>query len=348
MLISTTSILCMASLALLVALGVDRFLGEPRSAWHPVVWMGNYLTWAGDRIQHVALQTAPYAQRGQPGSRADGKAFLIGTVAWMVGALVVVLVAGGLQMALLNLLDVLALQSLLLGLLVVAVVMGVLLKPMMAWRMLRDEALAVEHALSAAPDGSLQRGRERLSWLVSRDVSQLTEVQVRQSVIESLAENFNDSVIAPLFWFALLGLPGAALYRFANTADAMWGYPGVYHGRNWQWAGKLAARADDVLSWVPARLTALLFAVAAGGISPARLRAQAARTPSPNSGWPMAAMALALDVALEKPEVYVLNPAGRPVQCQDLQQALGLTGRALQVFVPLAMLAVFWPAVLWA
>ena len=98
MLISTTSILCMASLALLVALGVDRFLGEPRSAWHPVVWMGNYLTWAGDRIQHVALQTAPYAQRGQPGSRADGKAFLIGTVAWMVGARVGVLVAGTQQL----------------------------------------------------------------------------------------------------------------------------------------------------------------------------------------------------------------------------------------------------------
>ena len=348
MLISTTSILCMASLALLVALGVDRWVGEPRSAWHPVVWMGNYLAWAGDRIQNLAQQTAPYAQRGQPGSRADGRAFLIGAVAWLVGALVVTAAAVALQLALLGLLEKLEVQALGLGVLVVAVVMGTLLKPMMAWCMLRDEALAVEHALSAAPDGSLQRGRERLSWLVSRDVSQLTEVQVRQSVIESLAENFNDSVIAPLFWFALLGLPGAALYRFANTADAMWGYPGVYHGRNWQWAGKWAARADDVLSWVPARLTALLFALAAGGIAPARLRAQAARTPSPNSGWPMAAMALALDVALEKPAVYVLNPSGRPVQQQDLQQALGLAGRALQIFMPLAMLAVFWPAVLWA
>ena len=344
----------MASLALLVAVGVDRWVGEPRSAWHPVVWMGNYLAWAGERIQKVALQTAPYAQRGQPGSQADGKAFLSGALAWLLGALVVVAVAGGLQLALLNLLDrlnmldKLEVQTLVPGVLVAAVIMGVLLKPMMAWRMLRDEALAVEHALSAAPDGNLQRGRERLRWLVSRDVSQLTEVQVRQSVIESVAENFNDSVIAPLFWFVLLGLPGAALYRFANTADAMWGYPGVYHGRNWQWAGKWAARADDVLSWVPARLTALLFALAAGGTSLTRLRDQAAHTPSPNSGWPMAAMALVLDVALEKPAVYVLNPTGRPVQPQDLQQALGLAGRALLVFVPLAMLAVFWPALGWA
>jgi adenosylcobinamide-phosphate synthase len=86
-------------------------------------------------------------------------------------------------------------------------------------------------------------------------------VQVRESAIESLAENLNDSVVAPLFWFALLGLPGAALYRFANTADAMWGYPGMRGGRYWQWAGKWAARADDVLSWLPARITALLLAV---------------------------------------------------------------------------------------
>ncbi|WP_143760170.1 CobD/CbiB family cobalamin biosynthesis protein, partial [Colwellia marinimaniae] len=91
------------------------------------------------------------------------------------------------------------------------------------------------------------------------DVQPLDATAVRESAIESLAENLSDSVIAPLFWFVLLGLPGAALYRFANTADAMWGYPGMRGGRYWQWAGKWAARADDVLSWLPARLTALLL-----------------------------------------------------------------------------------------
>jgi len=83
-------------------------------------------------------------------------------------------------------------------------------------------------------------------------------------LIETLAENLSDSVVAPLLWFALLGLPGAALYRFANTADAMWGYPGVHGGRYWQWAGKWAAHADDVLNWLPARLTAGLLMLGAG------------------------------------------------------------------------------------
>ncbi len=87
---------------------------------------------------------------------------------------------------------------------------------------------------------------------------------MRESAIESLAENLNDSVVAPIFWFVLFGLPGAALYRFANTADAMWGYRGLRHGVNWEWAGKWAARADDVLSWLPARLTALLLVLCSG------------------------------------------------------------------------------------
>jgi adenosylcobinamide-phosphate synthase len=82
---------------------------------------------------------------------------------------------------------------------------------------------------------------------VSREVDHLSADEVRQSAIESLAENLNDSVVAPLFWFALAGLPGAALYRFANTADAMWGYPGMRGGRYWQWAGKWAARVTLLL-----------------------------------------------------------------------------------------------------
>jgi adenosylcobinamide-phosphate synthase len=128
-------------------------------------------------------------------------------------------------------------------------------------------------------------------------------------------------VVAPIFWFVLLGLPGAALYRFANTADAMWGYRGVYKDQNWEWAGKWAARADDVLSWLPARLTALLLVLA----SRARWRAvcrEAAKTPSPNSGWPMATMALALDIRLGKPGVYVLNPTGRQPTRTDTARAV--------------------------
>ena len=121
---------------------------------------------------------------------------------------------------------------------------------------------------------------------------------MRESVIETLAENLNDSVVAPIFWFVLLGLPGAAVYRFANTADAMWGYRGTYRGQHWEWAGKWAARADDALSWLPARLTAGLLMGVTRQVRFGALRREAARTPSPNSGWPMAAMAMALGVSL--------------------------------------------------
>jgi adenosylcobinamide-phosphate synthase len=103
---------------------------------------------------------------------------------------------------------------------------GVLLKPLLSWRMLKDEVLAVEAALQQ----SLPAGRERLSWLVSRDTAQLDAATVRESAIETLAENLNDSVIAPLFWFPWRPA-GAAVYRFANTADAMWGYPAGAAGR---------------------------------------------------------------------------------------------------------------------
>jgi adenosylcobinamide-phosphate synthase len=199
-----------------------------------------------------------------------------------------------------------------------AVGLGLCLKPLLAWRMLRTEVLAVEAALGQ----SLGTGRERLSWLVSRDVSALTESQVRESAIESLAENLNDSVVAPLFWFAVAGLPGAAMYRLANTADAMWGYRTVRGGRQWEWAGKWAARADDVLNWLPARLCGLVLAACGGAQVLRALPAQARLTPSPNGGWPMAAMALALGVRLGKPGVYALNVGGREPVSADVGQAV--------------------------
>ena len=198
-----------------------------------------------------------------------------------------------------------------------APLLGFALKPLLAWAMLRREVQAVETALSE----SLEAGRERLSWLVSRDTSTLSASEVRESAIESLAENLNDSVVAPIFWFVLFGLPGAAVYRFANTADAMWGYRGLRHGVNWEWAGKWAARADDVLSWLPARLTALLLAGVAGRTNLKALRREARKTPSPNSGWPMAAMALALNIRLGKPGVYTLHAAGKPPQAEDIKKA---------------------------
>ena len=208
-------------------------------------------------------------------------------------------------------------------------VLGLALKPMLAWAMLRREVQAVEDALGE----SLAAGRERLSWLVSRDTAQLSAREVRESAIESLAENLNDSVVAPIFWFVLFGLPGAAVYRFANTADAMWGYKGLRHGLNWEWAGKWAAWADDVLSWLPARITALVLALINRGFSLGTLAQEARKTPSPNSGWPMAAMALALGISLGKPGVYTLNPGGRPPKAADTALAQEYASKVLLVHV---------------
>ncbi|MCJ0762943.1 adenosylcobinamide-phosphate synthase CbiB [Variovorax terrae] len=302
---------------LAVALLIDRLLGEPPARLHPVVGMGRYLGWIGGLItarQHPQREPAP-----------DWRAFGAGALAWCAGAALV----GGLAWLA---------QQAMAGLPLVAggLLLGCLLKPLLAWRMLRDEVAAVEAALQQ----SLAAGRERLSWLVSRDTTQLNESAVRESAIESLAENLNDSVVAPIFWFVLLGLPGAAVYRFANTADAMWGYRGVYRGRNWEWAGKWAARADDALSWLPARLTALLLKGLSRGLPLQALRREAARTPSPNSGWPMAAMALKLGVCLRKPGVYALNAAGRAPQAADTAQALIYASKAVYVQVLWSFLAI--------
>ena len=325
------------ALILLLALAIDRRWGEPPVAIHPVVWMGNYLKVCG----RVTVRCPP------------ALAFALGALAWALGAGTVAALAWALQRWALGLvadavqlawridnggtgwtagaaLPTLALAAFALALL------GALLKTMLAWRMLRDEAGAVEAALAQ----SLEAGRERLSWLVSRDTAQLSASEVRESAIETLAENLNDSVVAPIFWFLLLGLPGAAVYRFANTADAMWGYRGVYKGQHWEWAGKWAAWADDALSWLPARLTALLLALATGGLSLQTLRLEARKTPSPNSGWPMAAMALALGVSLRKPGVYTLNPQGRPPQAPDMVLAQKQAAKALATLLVLAFTAI--------
>lgn len=328
------------AVAVLVALAADHLWGEPPARWHPVVWMGRLLGWAGPHCAPLC----PANGAVLPNTR--WRAFVAGAAAWCGGALLVMALAVGLQISLqATHIDFfvtgwgVALQSVLLGL---------LLKPLLAWRMLRQEVAAVESALGQ----SLEQGRERLAWLCSRDVTQLDATQVRETALETLAENLNDSVLAPLFWFAVAGLPGAALYRWANTADAMWGYRGERHGRDWTWAGKWAARADDVLSWLPARLTgALLYLLGGGYRWLQRLQGRASvampgllhwsrmarLTPSPNGGWPMAALALALGVRLGKPGVYVLNAHARASAHTDTQAALRLTHAAVLVLTALAL-----------
>jgi adenosylcobinamide-phosphate synthase len=303
-----------------LALAVDRLLGEPGAAWHPVVWMGRAL-------EALAPHVAPTP--GAAPQRSNASAFTRAALGWCVLAGVSVGLAWLLQGWVLSQPVWLAVPAL-----------ALCLKPLLAWAMLHDEVLAVEQALGQA----LPQGRARVAPLVSRPVQDLSATEVREAAIETLAENLNDSLVAPLFWFVLLGLPGAALYRLANTADAMWGYPGVHRGRDWLWAGKWAARADDVLSWLPARLTALLLGAVAARLPGRALVQEAARTPSPNSGWPMAAMALALGVRLGKPGAYTLNAEGRVPKAADTLRACALGSRTVLVATLLASGALLWAA----
>lgn len=299
-----------AVLALITALILDLRLGEPPARMHPVVWMGHYLRLLGQRLTHLA----------------PASAFIGGTLAWTFGAFATASLTTAMEEQLKHWPWPFA-----------ALAIGVLLKPLLAWRMLRDEVLAVECGLQQ----SLHEGQIRLQRIVSRDASLLDDIQVRESAIESLSENLNDSLVAPLFWYCIgasgvlngllpiSGLGAAALYRFANTADAMWGYRGHF-----EWAGKWAARADDVLSWPSARLTALLLCVAAKRKPLWRtLLREAQTTPSPNGGWPMGAMAILLNVQLRKPGVYQLNAKGLLPQAMHTRLA-----------VVLAQGAVFWMA----
>ena len=300
---SPAEALVTAPAVIALALMTDRWFGEPPLRWHPVVWMGSWLGWLGPHLS----------------CRPRAAAFVGGAAAWLVGAALVGLIAVVVERAL----GELPLPFTLLGL-------GLLLKPLLSWQMLHDEVAAVESALAI----SVEDGRARLQRLVSRDVSALDAGQVRESALESLAENLNDSLVAPLFWFAVGGLGAAAVYRFANTADAMWGYRGRY-----EWAGKWAARADDLLSWLPARLTALLLCLAAGRpIAWSRLTEAAHATPSPNGGWPMGALALLLGVRLRKPGVYVLNPSGAAAGAAQTGTALRWSQRAVWLAVPAAAL----------
>jgi len=173
-------------------------------------------------------------------------------------------------------------------------------------------------------------GRAAVAMIVSRDTGALDRDGVARAAIESAAENLSDGVIAPLFWFVLAGLPGLLVYKIVNTADSMIGYRTPRYAA-FGWA---AARLDDLLNLIPARLTALLIALPHGQwrALPAIWR-DARRHRSPNAGWPEAAMARALGIALAGPRVYHgqsqdlawVNGAGRrPLLAQDVEAAVAI------------------------
>ncbi|MBL4768868.1 MAG: cobalamin biosynthesis protein [Rhodobacteraceae bacterium] len=168
---------------------------------------------------------------------------------------------------------------------------------LLAQRSLADHVRAVADALRL----SVGDGRRVVARIVSRDCREMSTPQVARAAIESASENLSDGIIAPAFWFLIAGLPGLLVYKFINTADSMIGYRTDKY-RDFGWA---AARTDDVLNLIPARLTGLMIALLSGHLGQwGDITKDAQRHRSPNAGWPEAAMARALGIALAGPRSY--------------------------------------------
>ncbi len=296
---------------LVLALLVDALIGDPGSLWkrtpHPVVMFG----WVIDRLD-AALNNE---------RRSDTLRCTAGVLA------IVVLVVGS---AALGWLIQRVLNALALGWTVEAIVASVFI----AQRSLYEHVVRVQEAFVS---GGLGEARGAVSAIVGRDPQALDDAGVCRAAIETTAENFSDGVVAPAFWFALLGLPGLIAYKAINTADSMIGHLTERH-RAFGWA---AARLDDLVNLVPARLSAVLLGLVApvtGGSIAGSLRValrDAKKHRSPNAGWPESAMAAALGVALAGPRVYpgrivddpFVNASGRKDATPDD------IGRALKLFV---------------
>lgn len=206
---------------------------------------------------------------------------------------------------------------------------------LLAHKSLIDHVKAVALGLNS----SLTEGRQALAMIVSRDTSDMTESDIVRSAIESGSENLSDGVIAPALWFMIFGLPGLLLYKITNTADSIVGYK-TDRFIDYGWA---AARLDDVLNWVPARITAILLML--GGwvlLHFNAIQKDAATHKSPNAGWPEAAIAYDLGISLGGPRSYHgrqqdfpwLNPQGRkPLITSDISLALKSMWRAWFLFV---------------
>lgn len=201
---------------------------------------------------------------------------------------------------------------------------------LLAQKSLVDHVKAVATGLRI----SIAQGRFAVSMIVSRDTKDMTEPQIARAAIESAAENFSDGVIAPAFWFLIGGLPAMLVYKFVNTADSMIGYKTKKY-LEFGWA---SARFDDVLNWIPARISMLL--IVAFAKQPINLKAiisEAKQHKSPNAGWPEAAMARAIDVALAGPRSYDgklqqlpwVNETGRQsITANDVDSATRILWRA--------------------
>lgn len=313
-----------------LAMGAERAFGYPDAVYrrigHPVTWMGAVLAAAERRGNH-----GDGAARRRAGQWA------------LVGLLALVLAV--------------TLPLAWLGTGVGIVVVALLASSLIAQRALAQHVLAVATGL----DHSLDQGRAAVAMIVGRDVAVLDEAGVARAAIESLSENFSDGVVAPVFWMAVAGLPGAAIYKAINTADSMIGHKTPRYLD----FGRCAALTDDWVNLPASRLSGLLLVGAAALVPDASargawraMRRDARLHKSPNAGWPEAAMAGALGLSLAGARQYdgvmvqdaEMNAGGRrDVTARDIHRAIALYWRAdalLAVLVGLGALGLWGGAVL--
>lgn len=282
-------------LILSIALLIDITLGDPPTYFHPVGWMGKMIA---------------FMARCAPQKRA--RAQLI------YGSLMVLIGIAIFSVPVYFLLDYMH------ELHRIAFVVGgaILLKSTFSITGLRRAAVQVKKRLSA---NDLKGAQTQTGYLVSRDTGDLTEPMIVAATVESISENTSDSIVAPLFWFLILGVPGAIGYRMANTFDAMVGYHGKY-----EHLGKFAARLDDVLNFIPARLTGVMIVLASRfstknmGMAWRTMIRDHAKTESPNAGWPMSAAAGSLEVQLVKIGHYKLGEANHELSSHTIDAILRL------------------------
>ncbi len=297
-------------LVLLLALLLDVILGDPPTGIHPVGWMGKIIA---------------FLIRGGKGRR-PGVQLIYGLgVTLITLSLFVIPVYFGLSY----------LKNI--SLTAYVMVAAVILKTSFTLIGLRRSALKIKDLLR---EKNLAKARFELRALVGRDTSQLDSGLMVSAAVESVAENSCDSLVAPLFYFLFLGIPGAIGYRVINTLDAMIGHHGEY-----EYLGKIAARLDTVANFIPARITALAIVVSSWicrkrAASAWRIMLRDRRnTESPNAGWTMGAMAGALEVRLEKVGYYRLGDEGNQLSTDSIDDALEVAITALLIWSLLVIIA---------
>ena len=303
--------------AVALALIVERFIGYPKSVQdaigHPVEWLGKFIAWLDKALN---LPQASASEAKLHGMAALAALMLVAFIpAWLLARLLSYANSGW-------------------------IVESLIATAFIAQKSLREHVRAVDKGL----DKSLGEGRRAVSRIVGRDASQLDESGVARAALERLAENTSDAVVAPVLWYAALGLPGLVVYKAINTADSMIGH----QSERYRYFGWAAARLDDLVNLPCSRLTGLLFAAASGNRFKAIFNAMKRDAPkhqSPNAGWPEAALATALALKFGGPRTYDGEAVDLPwmgdgrstLSRSDIRAGLKFCGRAMTLLWVLAL-----------